>query len=75
MGEGGLSVEGYESPVCNMSPSQDKRTGGGHNREKESNRRMNGRSHNAPSLLPVSGVTSQRDQCHLPASGGGSVHS
>lgn len=43
--------------------------------EREKDRRMNGRSHKAPSLLLVSGVTSQWDQCHLPASGGDSVHS
>lgn len=60
-----------ESPACNMSPSLDKRTGGGHRGEgKDTDHRpMNGRSHKAPSLLLVSGVTSQWDQCHLPASG------
>lgn len=58
-----------ESPACNMNPSLDKRTGGGYReREKETDQWMGGLT-KAPSLLLVSGVTSQWDQCHLPASG------
>lgn len=64
---------GDESPGCNMNPSQDKRSWEW--AQRRGDRRMNGRSHKAPSLLLVSGVTSQWDQCHLPASGGDSVHS
>lgn len=44
-------------------------------KERERAKPMNGRFHKAPSLLLVCGMTSQWDRCHLPASGGESVHS